>query len=330
MAIGNPILGFTLNRSAERFAPEPGRAPRREDRASLRLQPATPVEEIADAAEPGERLPETNFDYAAAPVDRDAELAMLVARIKASRKRHIEAVHDIGAALLRAKELLGHGNFLPWLQAEFRWSERTANNYMSIARFFKGKTANFADLDIGAAAALAAKSTPAEVRDELLERAEAGESITREEIKERIAASRKARNPAAAEQAQPGEAPSVEAGDPSYAPAMAPVAPAIPSPLVWEPRDSAPAYSDLSFGSSATAAATATDEAGARDLIEAMLGMERLCSGTPADLANQLLISANPQELSSVQRVIDFMVQVKLALDGAGCFYKEPELLPAP
>jgi hypothetical protein len=314
MAIGNPILGFTLSRSAEKTAHEAGRPPHRDDGPVLRRQPGPAAEEIAEVVEFGEGLPETNFDYAPVPPANVSELRMLVFRIKASRRRHVEAVHDVGAALLRAKELLGHGNFLPWLQAEFRWSERTANNYMSIARFFKGKTANFADLDIGAAAALAAKSTPPEIRDELLERAEAGENITREEIKERIAADRRARKSAAAEQVESNAAGSIEAGE-----AVASVA--------WEPREPAPTFSDFSFADGETAPA-ADDEA--RDLVEAMLGMERLCSGAPEDVARQLLVSAHPQELSRVQRVIDFMVQVKLALDAAGCFDREPALLPAP
>jgi Protein of unknown function (DUF3102) len=62
---------------------------------------------------------------------------------------------------MRAKELLGHGNFMSWLKAEFRWSERTARNYMSLAAHFQGKTANFADLDLGTARELI--DAPAEV-----------------------------------------------------------------------------------------------------------------------------------------------------------------------
>jgi hypothetical protein len=196
---------------------------------------------------------------------------------------------------------------------------------MSIARFFKGKTANFADLDIGAAAALAAKSTPPEVRDELLERAEAGENITREEIKERIAASKKARKLAAAVETA-DEAPPVEMTEARPAQALAPVAPTAPSELVWARNEPALVNAASAF---ADRPAPATDDARARALIEAMLGMERLCAGAPSAVATELLITADPQELSRAQRVMDFVVQVKLALDGAGCFYKEPALLPA-
>src|ERR1700736_6443639 len=213
MALGNPILGFTLSRSAEKAAPDRAYAPprheRHEDEPVRHRRPAGPAPEaVAEVVEFGEGLPDAPFDYAPVPPANVSEIRMLVFRIKASRRRHVEAVHDVGAALLRAKELLGHGNFLPWLQAEFRWSERTANNYMSIARFFKGKTANFADLDIGAAAALAAKSTPPEIRDELLERAEAGEHISREEVKERIAAGKQARKLTQAAAARADETPS--------------------------------------------------------------------------------------------------------------------------
>ena len=279
-------------------------------------------EAVAEVVEYGEGLPHAHFDYAPVPAENVGEIQMLVLRIKASRRRHVEAVHDVGAALLRAKQLLGHGNFLPWLQAEFRWSERTANNYMSIARFFKGKTANFADLDIGAAAALAAKSTPPEVRDELLERAEAGENITREEIKERIAASKKARKQAAGLEAD-GETPA----ETTQAPPVQVLAPAPPSDFVWAPREPAPIYAASNF---ADRPAPATDEARARALIEAMLTMERVCVGTPAAVATELLITADPQELSRAQRVMDFIVEIKLALDGQGAPTRSRRFCPRP
>jgi Protein of unknown function (DUF3102) len=321
MAIGDPILGFTLTRSAERFAPEPGPAPHREDRSALRLQASTPApaEEIADVAEPDEGSHETHFDYAAAPADNVVELTKLVARIKASRKRHIEAVHDVGAALLRAKELLGHGNFLPWLQAEFRWSERTANNYMSIARFFRGKTANFADLDIGAASALAAKSTPPDIRDELLERAEAGENISREEVKMRIAAGKKARRlaQAAARQAALSEAAATDRDDEPFAPPFVTKSRADLDDLVWP----APALPQICSGAPIEGAETApaTSDSGARTIIEAVLRieslMERICSGSPGEAANMLLAAANEQELAKVQKIIGLIIEIKRALD---------------
>jgi hypothetical protein len=141
--------------------------------------------ELARVATLGDGLPKIDFDYASVRAENLAEINKLVSRIKASRKRHLEAIFEIGADLVRAKELLGHGNFLPWLQAEFRWSERTANIYMKIAQRFQGKSAILADLDVGTAYAVA--SAPPEIRNEIFERAKTVGSISREEIKEKIA-----------------------------------------------------------------------------------------------------------------------------------------------
>jgi hypothetical protein len=62
---------------------------------------------------------------------------------------------------------------------------------MDLARHFAGISAQFADLNLTTAKALVADSTPAVVRDELLARAKAGETITSEEVRKRIAEARK-------------------------------------------------------------------------------------------------------------------------------------------
>ena len=108
--------------------------------------------------------------------------------VKDARGRHLAVIVEIGGALRRAKEPLGHGNFLPWLKAEFRWSERTARNYMSLAAHFQDKTANFADLDLGTAQELI--DSPAEVSEPIMRRAEAGETISQEEVKTAVRISR--------------------------------------------------------------------------------------------------------------------------------------------
>ena len=115
------------------------------------LEPTLVANEIARAVALGEGLPETFFDYGCVPQESRAEVYELTKSVKDARGRHLAVIVEIGEALMRAKELLGHGNFLPWLKAEFRWSERTARNYMSLAAHFQGKTANFADLDLGTA-----------------------------------------------------------------------------------------------------------------------------------------------------------------------------------
>lgn len=330
MTIREPILAFTLTRLQTRPAHEPSPPPPSDDELNRRLQDGTAADEIARVAGLGKGSPGTEFDYAGVPTENVAEINKLVSRIRAAHKRHLEAVYEIGADLLRAKELLGHGNFLPWLQAEFRWSERTANNYMSIARFFQGKTANFADLGVGTAAALAARSTPAEIRNELLARAEAGESISREEVRERLALGRQAQLSAktAANKAGLSDAASIGESRERFAPPPAIIErlnseefvrtapamrPILPMPLL-----------------AGTETAGAASDSDGRQLIDAMLEidrlMERLSPVAPAQAAEMLLAAQNEHELPRVRKAIGFILQVKQALDDKDGAKSEPEL----
>ena len=59
---------------------------------------------------------------------------------------------------------------------------------MSLAAHFQDKTANFADLDLGTARELI--DAPAEVSEPIMRRAEAGETISQEEVKAAVRISR--------------------------------------------------------------------------------------------------------------------------------------------
>jgi hypothetical protein len=91
--------------------------------------------------------------------------------------RAVRVVVKVGQGLLAVKEALPHGQFLPWLPAEFGWVERTAYNFMSVAQRFE--LATIANLPIQPTAAylLAAPSVPDEARQVAVEKAEAGEEI---------------------------------------------------------------------------------------------------------------------------------------------------------
>jgi hypothetical protein len=134
--------------------------------------------------------------------------------IRALGKRTIANTIEIGHLLTEAKEIVGHGNFGPWLDREFGWSERTARNFMGVYELARtstlGKPEKFADLGIPVSDLylLAAPSTPEEVRDEMLARAEAGEPPTRNEIKGAIAENRQP------VQSKPTGSASTESGEP--------------------------------------------------------------------------------------------------------------------
>jgi hypothetical protein len=110
--------------------------------------------------------------------------------IRTIGRRIIADVIEIGKRLVEAKGLVGHGGWLPWLNREFGWSDKTAENFMNVHRLTKfEKFSNLADLTIDASALylLAAPSTPDEARDAVIERAKAGETITVAETKRVIA-----------------------------------------------------------------------------------------------------------------------------------------------
>lgn len=76
---------------------------------------------------------------------------------------------EIGRDLIRVKELLGHGNFLPWIKDEFGMSTDSAQNFMRVAEQF-GKNGSIPLLPPTVLYALAAPSTPDEVKDEIIDR----------------------------------------------------------------------------------------------------------------------------------------------------------------
>ena len=98
----------------------------------------------------------------------------VLARIIAGAARSASVVGDvieIGRRLAECKEHVGHGGWLPWLEREFGWKERTAQNFMQV-HALASKSAKFADLnvDVSALYLIAAPSTPEEVRTEVIER----------------------------------------------------------------------------------------------------------------------------------------------------------------
>lgn len=65
---------------------------------------------------------------------------------RANRIRKLQAdvqrgIIEIGQELIAAKAAVGHGNWSAWLEKEFSWTQRTANNFMRVAERF-GKLEN--------------------------------------------------------------------------------------------------------------------------------------------------------------------------------------------
>jgi hypothetical protein len=66
--------------------------------------------------------------------------------IRSCQESWAREVMRIGTYLDGAKVRLPHGQFTDWLNAEFDMSERTAENYMSVARKFASKSELISDL----------------------------------------------------------------------------------------------------------------------------------------------------------------------------------------
>jgi hypothetical protein len=115
-------------------------------------------------------------------------LAEHAAEIRRLGTRIVFDVIEIGRRLTLAKDIAGHGNWLVWLEREFKWSVSTAENYINLFKLSaEFPTVGNLDLDFRSLYQLAAPSTPPEVRDEIIARAEAGEPVTAAAVKTAIA-----------------------------------------------------------------------------------------------------------------------------------------------
>lgn len=124
---------------------------------------------------------DTTFDYGALPTEKAASARAAAERIRLRMTRAAQDIIEVGKDLREQKRALGHGNFLPWIQAEFEMSEWTARNFMNVSDKF-GKTGIIPDLTPTALYALAAPATSEEVRTEVIERVAAGEKVTARDI----------------------------------------------------------------------------------------------------------------------------------------------------
>jgi hypothetical protein len=145
------------------------------------------------ANQPKTGLAVVGFDYSPLEAPVAQRLRTTAERIRERVKQTLADLIGVGNDLLAVKDALPHGQFGPWLRAEFGWTERTARNFMAVAEQFGPKTEIISDLAIAPTAAylLAAPSAPDEARQAAIERAEAGETVTTAVAKEILAETRR-------------------------------------------------------------------------------------------------------------------------------------------
>jgi hypothetical protein len=105
-------------------------------------------------------------------------------------KQTVESIVEIGRLLTEVKQRLPHGQWLPWLRAEFSWSETTARRFMDSHALFKSAELedlpSLLELPPSGVSELAASTTPKAARKEVLERVAAGDRPTTTQVKETV------------------------------------------------------------------------------------------------------------------------------------------------
>ena len=93
------------------------------------------------------------------------DIETITGEILEAKRAGGEAILTIGRCLIEAKEQLPHGEWLPWLNERVEFSERTARNFMRLAREWSNRQAL---ADLGAAKALTLLALPAEEREQFV------------------------------------------------------------------------------------------------------------------------------------------------------------------
>jgi hypothetical protein len=94
--------------------------------------------------------------------------------------KHADAIRAL-RRLAVVKKIVGHGNWLPWLDREFGWSEDTAERFIRVHEFVESLSDSASvrnlvlTLPVSSVYLLAAPSTPEAARSEIIERAKGGE-----------------------------------------------------------------------------------------------------------------------------------------------------------
>lgn len=93
------------------------------------------------------------------------DIEVITQEILDAKRRGGEAIITIGRCLTEAKQAIPHGEWLPWLNERVEFSERTAQNFMRLAREWSNPQAL---ADLGAAKALTLLALPAEERESFI------------------------------------------------------------------------------------------------------------------------------------------------------------------
>ena len=100
-----------------------------------------------------------------APPAEGRTIEVITGDILEAQRKGGEAVLTIGKCLIEAKDMLPHGEWLPWLAEKVGYSEKTAQNFMRLAREFSNPQAI---ADLGATKALKLLALPPDEREKFV------------------------------------------------------------------------------------------------------------------------------------------------------------------
>jgi hypothetical protein len=81
--------------------------------------------------------------YSGMPPDVASAAQAAAERIRRRMGNAAADIIEVGRDLIATKKAVGHGNFLPWIEAEFGMSDRTARRFMDSAETFGSKSEQF-------------------------------------------------------------------------------------------------------------------------------------------------------------------------------------------
>lgn len=101
-----------------------------------------------------------------APAETQRDIEAVTCEILHLKQELAQNIVNIGIRLIEAKEMLPHGEWLPWLEKNVRFSEASAQNYMKVAREFPNPELV---RDLGVRKALKLLALPPDEREDFVE-----------------------------------------------------------------------------------------------------------------------------------------------------------------
>lgn len=129
----------------------------------------------------------TQFNYGNLDSQQREQIQQATEEIKQRLRRAAQDIWEIGKMLSVVQSQLQRGQFDDWIKTEFDWSRRTAYKFISVYKRFD-RQINFAEVNIATSALylLAAESTPENIRQDFIDRAQQGVKITHQEVKQQL------------------------------------------------------------------------------------------------------------------------------------------------